>query len=410
MERSNLNMTEDTEESEWIDVQPRKKKKRGLCHFHKREEAAATLAAVSAASATPPAGPPAPATPPADTPAPVTPAAAAQPKALPRAPTAATRFKVNGPSPVDFINRLNDPRLSFIAKPNRYGDFILYSKNENTSRLLSQHDHLEPLREATRKAVILHYPLQLPLDLVQSLPDVLTVYRCTNKAKEPLRKLIATFRGTIPEKIDLKNWGTFPTANYTPEPLRCFKCQRFGHHQARCASENHICGVCSQRHPTEECISKLKAKEVTTPKCPNCNKKHHAWSRFCPARLKLISSAKTSQSTPPPPRQPVPRLQSAEEFPALPPPPCPVQPTVDTAVQTPPEKPAPVEGTRIIKEIKTFLGNDGLNLLIETIAKSILYWISSKDHLQLDERVKGGTMEGFRDYLSVLEARPPDGT
>ena len=201
MERSNLNMTEDTEESEWIDVQPRKKKKRGLCHFHKREEAAATLAAVSAASATPPAGPPAPATPPADTPAPVTPAAAAQPKALPRAPTAATRFKVNGPSPVDFINRLNDPRLSFIAKPNRYGDFILYSKNENTSHLLSQHDRLEPLREATRKAVILHYPLQLPLDLVQSLPDVLTVYRCTNKAKEPLRKLIATFRGTFQRRL-----------------------------------------------------------------------------------------------------------------------------------------------------------------------------------------------------------------
>ena len=79
-------------------------------------------------------------------------------------------------------------------------------------------------------------------------------------------------------------------------------------------------------------------------------------------------------------------------------------------MQTPQQKPAPAEVTRIVNEIKTFLGSDSLKQLIETLANSITLWIKNKEHLQLDDRVKGGTIEGLRSYVSVLEARSPAGT
>ena len=209
------------------------------------------------------------------------------------------RFKVKTcvPEPFDFVTALsNDPRLSFRANPNRYGEYILYSRTLYTTEQLQKLDQLEKMTEKLTRAVILYYPIQLPLSAVENLPAVASVYRCTTKTKEPLRKLVAAFRGPVPARIDLGIWGSFPTATYTPEPLRCFRCQKFGHHQARCLSPNPVCGVCSGHHRTEECIAKLKAKEVLTPKCPNCSKKHHAWSPFCRARTDRVREEKAKQA------------------------------------------------------------------------------------------------------------------
>ncbi|KAG0716606.1 Synaptotagmin 1 [Chionoecetes opilio] len=54
---------------------------------------------------------------------------------------------------------------------------------------------------------------------------------------------------------------------FNPEPLRCFKGQAYGHVQKHCR-HRELCGVCSDRHPTE-CVSALKAGEK---RCPNVAK------------------------------------------------------------------------------------------------------------------------------------------
>ncbi|GBM62977.1 hypothetical protein AVEN_147233-1 [Araneus ventricosus] len=61
---------------------------------------------------------------------------------------------------------------------------------------------------------------------------------------------------------------------YIPNPLRCFKCQRFGHSQtgccgaltcARCATVGHLSSVCTEQE-----------------KCVNCKGSHTSYSRSCP--------------------------------------------------------------------------------------------------------------------------------
>ena len=50
---------------------------------------------------------------------------------------------------------------------------------------------------------------------------------------------------------------------YVPSPLRCFKCQQFGHHQDNC-SKTKVCTKCAQPdHQDTACTSAMK--------CVNCN-------------------------------------------------------------------------------------------------------------------------------------------
>ena len=255
---------------------------------------------------------------PAPVPAPATPLEITDSETPPA--TGTSRFKIHPwvGNPVDLVTALSrDARLSFQASPNRYGDFVLYTKCQRTSSHFSSLNQLQQMKEKTSRALILHYPQQLTLDPVRRLNNIASVERCTTKTGEPLRKLVVTFRGNTPKRIHLGVWGSFPTSAFTPEPLRCYKCQKFGHHQIRCTSDFAVCGVCSEHHPTELCISKLKKKEATTTRCPNCGKNHHAWSRYCKVRLGLIHRSKEKANPTPATTAAVPTFTQSS-FPRLP--------------------------------------------------------------------------------------------
>ncbi|XP_023210492.1 uncharacterized protein LOC111613378 [Centruroides sculpturatus] len=78
-----------------------------------------------------------------------------------------------------------------------------------------------------------------------------------------------------------------PVRPYIPNPLRCFKCQRFGHSQTSCRGKS-LCAQCGiEGHDSTECKS--------TPHCVNCKDAHPSYSRKCPAwqREKEIQRVKT---------------------------------------------------------------------------------------------------------------------
>lgn len=63
---------------------------------------------------------------------------------------------------------------------------------------------------------------------------------------------------------------------YIPNPLRCFKCQRFGHSKTSCRGRE-ACARCSNTEPNHDfqnCTSEAK--------CINCSGNHPAFSRSCP--------------------------------------------------------------------------------------------------------------------------------
>ena len=70
-----------------------------------------------------------------------------------------------------------------------------------------------------------------------------------------------------------------PVEEYIPNPMRCFKCQKYGHTMNKCNSQS-LCGRCGskeQNYSTRECRGK--------PLCVNCKGEHPAFSKKCPKFL-----------------------------------------------------------------------------------------------------------------------------
>ncbi|GFW01161.1 putative RNA-directed DNA polymerase from transposon BS [Trichonephila clavipes] len=61
---------------------------------------------------------------------------------------------------------------------------------------------------------------------------------------------------------------------YIPNPLRCFKCQRFGHSQTSCRGQLTCSRCASVGHSSTDC--------TLEPKCFHCSQSHSSDSKLCP--------------------------------------------------------------------------------------------------------------------------------
>ena len=61
------------------------------------------------------------------------------------------------------------------------------------------------------------------------------------------------------------------------EPIRCLKCQQFGHERRHCTANEPRCTRCARNHPTEECIT--PPRDI---RCYNCDGRHPSFDRDCP--------------------------------------------------------------------------------------------------------------------------------
>jgi len=78
------------------------------------------------------------------------------------------------------------------------------------------------------------------------------------------------FRGAI-------GYIRVPVSSYIPNPLRCFKCQKFGHGKSACRGRETYATCGQVGHTSSDCTSE--------PKCPNCTGNHSAFSKSCPKWL-----------------------------------------------------------------------------------------------------------------------------
>lgn len=90
----------------------------------------------------------------------------------------------------------------------------------------------------------------------------------------PLRTIFLTFEvSSLPEFI-LIGYERVPVRAYVPNPMRCFRCQRFGHTQQRCTN-NIVCAKCGEGdHGDSPCPHSVH--------CVNCNGDHASSSKECP--------------------------------------------------------------------------------------------------------------------------------
>ena len=77
----------------------------------------------------------------------------------------------------------------------------------------------------------------------------------------------------LPERVKL-GYTVVPVTMFIPNPLRCFKCQRFGHGQLACRGKPTCFRCGGEGHAGTDCSA--------TPKCSNCQGGHMASSKDCP--------------------------------------------------------------------------------------------------------------------------------
>ena len=180
--------------------------------------------------------------------------------------------------------------------------------------------------------MVMGYLLGLPLDPLTKHANIQSATRCKFPQNgHDTRQVIIEHEGPLSGKLDLGIWGMFYIRPYSQEPLRCYRCQAFGHGISRCKNTVR-CGICSENHSTEECLQKYKAKQKIVSKCPNCQGEHHAWNKSCPERRwrveKVIQGqaewVQTHCDAPPgtfvwgsQKPTPVPETLSPKDFPAL---------------------------------------------------------------------------------------------
>jgi len=118
-------------------------------------------------------------------------------------------------------------------------------------------------------------------DLLSALSSykVKSVYRF-NKTKEgvktPTYSVKLSFSDTnLPPTIPL-GYRMHKVSKYVPPPLRCFKCQRFGHVADECRGHER-CTRCGKNHDVDNCQT-----EKANFKCANCGGNHSAAYGGCP--------------------------------------------------------------------------------------------------------------------------------
>ncbi len=129
--------------------------------------------------------------------------------------------------------------------------------------------------------IVMGVPTDVPVETIKIRIGAKKVERQTKFDRQrrlpydtPSVKVWAT--GEIPPTVELGALGTRKTRVFVPEPLRCYKCQKFGHNQKTCNNDPR-CSFCSQNHATKDCRDK-----ETERKCVNCKGKHSANSNACP--------------------------------------------------------------------------------------------------------------------------------
>ena len=105
----------------------------------------------------------------------------------------------------------------------------------------------------------------------------------------PSNNLVLTFKGTnLPDRV-YYGYASYKVKEFVPDPIRCFKCQKFGHIVTNCKSRVAKCAKCGKTdHDYKDCTNDMK--------CTNCGKNHSAAFRGCEAfvHVKEVLKVKTS--------------------------------------------------------------------------------------------------------------------
>lgn len=196
---------------------------------------------------------------------------------------------------VDIIEARKDC-VRFVCCTERQRDILLeietvLNKNVNVTKPYSVTKRQDqPVTKPKRwsKGVISGVPADTTDDDVKEETSAVMVRRITRMVDGeiiPTRSVIIAFEDELPLEVFV-HLRRYRVELYVPKPIRCNKCQAFGHKTASCEATTAVCSRCSsKKHDYSSCpVDKKHAK------CANCGENHNAAYKGC-IKYKTIDRA-----------------------------------------------------------------------------------------------------------------------
>jgi hypothetical protein len=164
------------------------------------------------------------------------------------------------------VEIFNENQADLLLKANLLGSHPIRVERHtslNSSRRVAKTDSLDGMSDE---------------EIQSTLADqcVSKAYRLIGRemVTHPLRPFLLTFETPfLPSTVHV-GYERVAVRPYIPNPMRCFRCQRFWHIQQRCAS-SLVCGVCGENGNGEAPCS-------NPPHCVNCTGSHGSSDKSCP--------------------------------------------------------------------------------------------------------------------------------
>lgn len=102
------------------------------------------------------------------------------------------------------------------------------------------------------------------------------IEKVVDGTKRATRAVVVAFKSQLPAVVNV-GLNEFKVHVFVPQPLRCAKCQRFGHKAAQCGESAPTCTRCSGSHSVAACT----VTEAAGRKCANCGENHSSAYRGC---------------------------------------------------------------------------------------------------------------------------------
>lgn len=157
---------------------------------------------------------------------------------------------------------------------------------------------VSPHRTLNSSKGVVYCPELMDLDVEEIAHEmksqhVIEVQRINQRRDGELRPSplhILTFNRVAPPENVFVGYIRLEVRKHVPNPLRCLRCQRYGHHQQFC-KRPPVCDRCgkSNVHEGRPCDLDIQ--------CANCEQPHTSWSRDCHvwAMEKKIQEIRTSE-------------------------------------------------------------------------------------------------------------------
>lgn len=144
------------------------------------------------------------------------------------------------------------------------------------------------------KGVLKQVPTVVTNENIMDDTGAIWVHRITHMVDgtaQDTRTVIIAYHDSLPENVEI-GFMTFQVHPYTPTPIRCNKCQKFGHKTNRCRQQQPTCPRCSQHHDVMDCT----VSDQNERKCRNCGKAHSAAYKGCD-KYKTVSKILSLSTT-----------------------------------------------------------------------------------------------------------------